>query len=42
MCKNTVKKLPFVIICVPEQYMCVKVILENGGIIRFILSCYKN
>ena len=35
MCKNAVKKLPFVIRYVPYQYvtheMCHKVILENGG-----------
>ena len=37
MCKNAVKKLPFIIMYAPDQYktleMCGKVILENYGIL---------
>ena len=37
MCKNTVKKLPFIIMYAPDQYktleMCGKVVLENYGIL---------
>ena len=46
MCKNAVKKLPLVIIHVPDWYMtqemCSKVILGNGGMLKFIPDCYKN
>ena len=38
--------MPLVTMYVPDQYktykMCDKVVLENGGISRFILECYKN
>ena len=46
MCKNAVKKLPFVIIYGLDRHktqeMCDKIILENGGMIRFIPDCCKN
>ena len=46
MCKNAVKKLPFVIMYVPDRYktqeMYDKVILENGGMLKFSPGCYKN
>ena len=38
--------LPFVIMYVLDgfktQEMCDKVILENGGMLKFIPDCYKN
>ena len=39
MYKNAVKKLPFVIRYVPDQY---KAILENGGTLEYVPDCYKN
>ena len=40
MCKNGVKKLPFVIMYVPERYktqeMCDKAVLENGRMLKLI------
>ena len=40
MCKNAVKKLLFIIMCIPAQYQTQeisdKVILENGGLLRLI------
>ena len=40
MCKNAVKKLPFVIKYVSDRYqikgMCNKVIVENGGMLEFV------
>ena len=46
MCKNAFKKLPFVILYVPDQHkgqeMWNKFILENGGMLKFISDCYKN
>ena len=46
MCKNAVKKLPFVIMYVCDKYktqeMCNKVILGNGGILKFVPDYYKN
>ena len=40
MCKNRVKKLPFVIMYVPERYktqeMCDKGILENDRMLKLI------
>ena len=46
MCKNAVKRLTFVIIYDLDRYktqeMCDKIILENGGMIRFIPDCCKN
>ena len=45
MCKHTVKKLPFVIRHVPDQYkaqqMCDKAILENGGTLNLFLTATK-
>ena len=45
MCKNAVKKFPFVIKYVPDQYktneICDKVIIENGRMLRFTPDCYK-
>lgn len=45
MCKHAVKKLPFVIRYVFDQYsteqMCDKAILENGGKPQFVYGCYK-
>ena len=46
MCKNAVRKLPLVTISVSDrcktQEMCDKVILEHGGLLRFISDCCKN
>ena len=46
MCKNAVKKLAFVTMCVPDRYktqgICDKVILENSGMLKLIPDCYKN
>ena len=46
MCNHAVKKLPFVIRHVPNQYktqkMCDKAILQNGGTLRSVLDSYKN
>ena len=46
ICKNAVKKLPFVIRYGPNRYktqeMCDKVILENGGTLLLVPICYKN
>ena len=40
MCKYAVKKLPFLIRYVPDQYktqqMCDKAILENGGTLKSV------
>ena len=45
MRKNEAKKLPFVIMYVPDWYkiqeMCDKNVLENGGMLRFIPECNK-
>ena len=42
MCKNSVKKLPFVTTDAPDRYktyeMCDKVIRENGRMLRLILD----
>ena len=40
--KNAVKKLPFVIKYVPDQYKTKDIIVENGGMLGFILDCYKD
>ena len=42
MCKNGVKKFPFIKMHVPDQYETQKRFLENGGMLRFGLDCYKN
>ena len=46
MCKNAVKKLPFVISCVLDRYktceMCDKVILENDGKLKFVFHFNKS
>ena len=46
MCKHAVKKLPFLIRYVPDQYktqhICVKTILENGRTLNVVPDCYKN
>ena len=46
MCKNAVKKLSFLIRCVPDQYktqkLCHEVIVENGGTWKFGSDKYKN
>ena len=46
MCKNVVKKFPFVIKYVSDQYetkeMCDKVVIENGRMLGFIPDCYKD
>ena len=46
MCKDPVKKLPFEIIYVPDEYktqeMYNKSILENGGMLKSVPDCYKN
>ena len=45
MCKHAVKKLPFVIRYVPDQYktqkMCNKAILENGRTLESVPDRYK-
>ena len=45
-CKNAVTKLPFVVRYILDQCktqeMCDKVILENGGTLKFVPDCYKN
>ena len=46
MCKNVVKKMPFIIRYVPDWYetqeVCDKVILENGRRLMFAPDCYKS
>ena len=46
MCENLLKKIFFVIRYVFDCYkapdMCDKVILENGGLLKFVPDCYKN
>ena len=46
MCKHAVKKLPYPLRYVTDQYktqqMCDKAILENGGTLKSIPDCYKN
>ena len=46
MCKHAVKKLPFVIRYVSNQYktqkMCDKAVVENGGTLKFVPDSYKN
>ena len=44
MCKNAVKKLPFVIKYVRYKIkgICDKVIIENGGMFEFVPDCYKD
>ena len=45
MFQHVVKKLPFEIRYVPDQYkiqqMCVIAILENGGTLKSVLDCYR-
>ena len=44
MCKNKVKKLPYLLRYVSDQYktqqMCDKAILENGGTLKSVPDCY--
>ena len=44
--KNEVKKLPYLLRYVPDQYktqrMCDKVVLESSGTLNFVPDCYKN
>ena len=44
MCKHDVKKLPYLLRFVPDQYqqMCYKAILKNGGTLKSVTHCYKN
>ena len=47
MCKHAVKKLPYLLRYVPDQYntqqICNKAILENGRNSRKVVpDCYKN
>ena len=47
ICRNVVKKLPFIIIMyVPDLYktneMYDKVVLGKSGTLKFISDCYKN
>ena len=46
MCKHAVKKLPFIIRYIPDQYktqqMCDKALLENSRTLDSVLDCYKN
>ena len=46
MCKNTVEKFSFVIRYVPYRYktqeMCDIVVLENGGMLKFVTDYCKN
>ena len=45
MCKHEVKKLPYLLRYVPDQYktqqMCDKADLENGGTLKSVPDCYK-
>ena len=44
--KHAIKKLPFLLRYVPEQYktqqMCDEAILKNGGTLKLLPDCYKN
>ena len=46
MCKHAVKKLPYLLRYVPDQYKTQqigdKAILENDGILNSLPDCYKN
>ena len=46
MCKYAVKKLPYPLRYIPDQYktpqMCDKAILENGGTFKSVPGCSKN
>ena len=46
LCRHGIKKLPFLIRYVPDQYetqqMCDKAILENGRTLKSVPDCYKN
>ena len=46
MCKRAVKKLPFIIRYIPDQYktqqMCDKALLENSRTLDSVPDCYKN
>ena len=46
MCKYAVKKLPFIIRYIPDQYktqqMCDKALLENSRTLDSVPDCYKN
>ena len=46
MCKHAVKKLPYLLRYVPDQYktqkICNKAFLENGGTLNPIADCYRN
>ena len=46
MCKYAVKKLPYLLLYVPDRYntqhMCDKASLENAGTLRSVPCCYKN
>ena len=46
MCKNAIKKLPYLSRYVPNQYktqqMCEKAILENDETLKSVTDCYKN
>ena len=46
MFKHAVKKLPYLLRCVPDQYkthqMCDKAIVENGGTLKSVPDCNKN
>ena len=46
MCKHAVKKLPYLLRYLPDQYktqqMWDKAILENGGALKAVPDCYKN
>ena len=45
ICKDAVKKLPYLLRYVPDQYenqqMCDKPVLENGGALKCVSDCYK-
>ena len=49
MCKHTVKRFPFVIKYILNQYVCINtqemrdsVVLYNGGTLKFVPDNYKN
>ena len=46
MCKHAVKKLPYLLRYVSDQYetqqICDKAILENGETLEYILGCFKS
>ena len=40
--KHAVKKLSYLLRCVPDRQMCDKAILENDGTLNSVPDCYNN